>query len=152
MNVSYHVSFLHVLVACLVRTATTISRSQTKCCNKKNEKNNQTIFAAFSLSLSFLCLCLQLFDEEVDSDEFYWAPFPSVWIWVPDFFEAPRNSFHWRSVKSSKNHLLVGPVLGSNILTLCEWFTIDLLISLTLYQNYDAPLILLFIYLIFLWS
>lgn len=56
----------------------------------------------------------------------------------PDFFEAPKNSFLWRSIKSSKNHSLVGPGSGSSKShqwRICYWHTDE-----SIYQNHDTLL------------
>ena len=84
-----------------------------KCYVKKTNNNRQTILAGFGLIL---------FGKDVSSDYSLRAVFPAGWVFfrTPDFFGAPKNSLFLRSVKSSKNHSVVGPGSGRSITTINE--------------------------------
>lgn len=72
------------------------------------------VLVLVSFAVYFFCQSGTFLSIKEEHSDWWCEVFQGVWDFLraPDFFEAPKNSFLWRSNKSLKNHLLVVPEPG----------------------------------------
>lgn len=72
------------------------------------------VLVLVSFAVYFFCQSWTFLSIKEEHSDWWCEVFQGVWDFLraPDFFEAPKNSFLWRSSKSLKNHLLVVPEPG----------------------------------------
>lgn len=128
------------------------------------------VLVLVSFAVYFFCQSWTFLSIKEEHSDWWCEVFQGVWDFLraPDFFEAPKNSFLWRSSKSLKNHLLVVPEPGwsnsqwriyrwssnymyqkfSNFLISLEFHHVNhlpFLISLGIYKHFNISHLLLFI-------